>query len=248
MKKQDIIDWVDHPDNHDQRAAGKQDFLRTGKYEPTRLRAVGISNGALKKQAGVFYRLHKSGGLEAVLPAIDELLTESKVYEGQILALFLLEKFHREFGRPLFERVDKWLDLVDYWAISDHFAINILGYFPLEEDWYRQRLWSWLQSDHYWRRRQSLTAYIKRARTHPELFEPILAAVEQLRDDGNYYIRKAIPWTLREGYRKHPQHQSRLFAFVTANIQYFSKTMLRETIRYLPGPQQDQLLQLYDSS
>lgn len=149
------------------------------------------------------------------------------------------------FDRETFTTIDSWIDSVDYWAISDHLSLNIMGNFPLEEPWYKNRLAGWLSAPGYWRRRQGLTAFIVRARKLPELLEPVLSAVEQLLGDDNYYIRKAIPWTIREAYRRHPENHGRVFEFLNTHIGSFNKTMLREAMGNLSREMQDELLQVY---
>ena len=248
MIKSAITAWVDKPAHHDQRAEGKNSFLQTGKYESTRLKAVGIANPTLKKAAASLYKDVKHVEYESVLADIDSIMSTSSIYEYQLLAVYVLEKFRKEFEQSTFELIDSWIDHIDYWAISDHLAINLFGHFPLEELWYQNRLWSWLDSDHYWRRRQALTAYLVRVRNNGDLIQPVLRTIERLLPEDNYYIKKAIPWVLRESYRKHPQNHLLVYDFLTTNMSYFSKTMLREAMRYLEQPQQDSLLQLYDSS
>jgi 3-methyladenine DNA glycosylase AlkD len=169
------------------------------------------------------------------------------VYEEQLLAVYLLEKYKKQFNRETFQTINRWIDLIDYWAISDHLAINLFGNFPLEEQWYQATLAQWLESDHYWRRRQGLTAYLHRVRTHAELLVPVLNTVEILLPEDNYYIKKAIPWVLRESYRTHPQHHQQVFEFITTHMTYFNKTMLREAMRYLDESMQQELLKQYEN-
>jgi 3-methyladenine DNA glycosylase AlkD len=247
MIKQAIRDWVNDPEHWDQETKGKNAFLQSGKYEKTRLKAVGIANPTLKKAAAMLYKGFKEKPFEEVLQEVDDIMIHSKIYEEQLLAIYLLEKYRREFEQTTFKTIDKWIDDIDYWAISDHLAINLFGNFPLEEQWYRDRLREWLESDHYWRRRQGLTAYLHCARNHAELLEPVLETIIILLPEDNYYIQKAIPWVLRESYRKHPQNHQRVNEFISKHMTYFNKTMLREAMRYLSESMQESLLNQYEN-
>ncbi|MHA2504299.1 MAG: DNA alkylation repair protein [Candidatus Kariarchaeaceae archaeon] len=239
-----IVDWIENT-AEDQDAQGKNSFLQTGKYEKTRLRAVGISNPTLKKAASSLYKQLKDQPFTEVLDSVDDLMQNSEIYEAQLLSVYILEKFKRQFNDETFNRIDSWIDSIDYWAISDHLAINLFGHFPLNTQEYQQRLFSWLDSDHYWRRRQALTAYLAIARKDPDILDPVLRTIRVLLPEDNYYIKKAIPWILREAYRKHPQHNQAVFEFLKQHISSFSKTMLREAMRYLSEKQQQELLKLY---
>jgi len=234
------------PVNHDQDPVGKTQFLKTGKYETSRLEAVGISNGGVRRLANGWYKQHRGLSMKELIPAANRLMTTTDILEAQLFVLFLLEKYHRKFDEQLFAIIDTWIEQIDYWAIADHLSINVLTYFALEQAPYDEQLVAWSQGESYWRRRLSLTAYVKRVRSQPELAPTILTRAAALLPDDNYYIRKAIPWVLRESYRKHPQHQERVTAFVRNHISYFSKTMLRETIRYLADEVQQDLLEAYD--
>ena len=145
----------------------------------------------------------------------------------------LLEKWKKHFNNDSFDCIDSWVDTVDYWAISDHLSINLLGHFPLHDRGYQQRLFSWLDSPLYWRRRQALTAYLLPARNNPIVFPIVLKTIAVLLPEKNYYIQKAIPWILREGYRKHPQNHAQAYAFLQQHRASFSKTHWREAMRYL---------------
>ena len=246
--KEIILNWVTDSANADQKGRNKQDFLLRGKYEKTRLKAVEIKNPTLQKAASTIYKEHKNMPFQEVLQSVDQIMTKSDIYEAQLLAVYLLEKFKKHFDENTFNTIDQWIDDIDYWAISDHLAINLFGHFPLHTKKYQDRLFSWLDSDNYWRRRQALTAYLSVTRNNPVMIEPVIRTIEVLLPETNFYIGRAIQWILRESYRKHPENHTRVYEFVKANISFFSKTNLRDTIRYLDKKQQSELLDLYDAS
>jgi len=243
-----IYDWLQDPKTADQEVTGKQSFLQSGKYEQSRLQAVGISNKVLKRSAARYYNQHQDQVLTILLPEID-LIMQADIYELQLWCLYLLEKFQSQFTQKLFDLINQnWIDLIDYWAIADHLSINVMMYFPLEETYYRQSLQQWLTAESYWRRRLGLTAYVKRVRSYPQLVASVLSAAEVLVVEDNYYIRKAISWVIREAYKNHPQSHRLVYQFLSEHITQLTKTMLRDAMKYLTEEQQQHLLDLYDRS
>ena len=60
--------------------------------------------------------------------------------------------------------------------------------------------------------------------------------------EGEFFIRKAIGWVLREVSKKRP---ALTYAFLSAHIDRVSGLTLREGAKYLPAEQREELMARY---
>ena len=76
----------------------------------------------------------------------------------------------------------------------------------------------WNTSKNLWERRQSLVSLFYYARTKKEhvSFELTQQLVYPLLTDKEYYVQKAVGWTLRESYNVYPKQT---FIFIEENIR-----------------------------
>lgn len=247
-----FLDLLLQESKWDQDPVGKQNFLQTGRYETTRFTCLGISNGQAKKLAATIFREHKEMQIDDVIHELNWLMFTSDVkntFETHLLGLFVLEKFNRSFSmsyNAVWSFLCKIVDSIDYWAIADHLCINVSGYLPLIKPELLQDINSWVSSKNYWKRRLSMVIFLKPSRMDENLLPYIFENLKQLIHDENYYVRKALPWVIRESYRKLPQHQKFWYQYLTDNITAFSKTEIREASKAMKPDYQDSLIRLYE--
>ena len=225
----------------DQEGESKTDFLRIAKVgPPTRLAAIGISNGSVKKLARQYYADNKAQPFEHVLGVADELFRDAKYVEEHMFLFYLLEMYRKSYTSDLFPIVDGWIDLVDHWISSDHIAINVMKHYPVGN--HLDEIYQWVDSSNFWRRRQALTIFLKHLKS-TKVAETVIALLDLLKEDRNYYVRKAFPWVMREMSKSHPELVQ---PFMITNIDFFTKTEVREASKYLEG--NEKIIELYEQA
>jgi 3-methyladenine DNA glycosylase AlkD len=124
-------------------------------------------------------------------------------------AYFFLER-HLKKENELLEMwpvIVNWQDEVDDWPLCDALAkvyTRILEVLPAEV--YAQ-LKEWNTDADQWKRRQSVVSLLYYSRTKRRYlsFEQITALITPLLGDKEYYVQKAVGWTLRELHNVYPE-------------------------------------------
>ena len=165
-----------------------------------------------------------------------------KSYERNVLALWKLarreEQYaaiayarqYREFIAPqslkLYERMIRegaWWDFVD--EIAAHLVGEVLLNYRVEAD---PLIEAWIDDENMWIRRTALIAHLrhKRETNAAQLFDHCLRRAHEK----EFFIRKAIGWTLREYSKSDPRAVA---AFIRRNRKRLSKLSIDEGSKHL---------------
>ncbi len=126
------------------------------------------------------------------------------------------QREHQMFGQELVLKYRKQLekediDLLEYmvthkswWDTVDFIAANIIGaYFELYPELRKKYVKKWLTSDHMWLQRSALLFQLK---YKDQLDNELLTyAIRKLLGSKEFFINKAIGWTLRQYSRTNPK-------------------------------------------
>jgi 3-methyladenine DNA glycosylase AlkD len=117
------------------------------------------------------------------------------------------------------------------WALVDPLAIDIAG--PLLERYpeLNRRLDRWSVDRDFWVRRSALLAQLGRLRRGGG-FGQFAVYADQMLEEREFFIRKAIGWVLRETAKKQPELVS---DWLEPRIARASSVTIREAIKYLPA-------------
>ena len=127
------------------------------------------------------------------------------------------------------------IDRVNNWDLTDLVGPKLIGPALAGSDC--QLLYDWVRSDDLWLRRLSMVstyAFIREGE-----FGHTLALAEQLLDDPEDLIHKAVGWMLREVANREP---APAMAFVSCHQHRMPRTMLRYAIEKYPEPLRRQAL------
>lgn len=241
----ELINWLLDEGNSDQVKEGKENFLKTAKEGPiTKLETVGISNGVLQKKANDFYRTHKDLELKELMEGLDILWTKPMLTEARVLTAYILGKYHKKFDNKIvWKAIDHWVDTIDHWSSCDHLCIDVIGHIDVYNEPVYSDLHMWVNSDNFWRRRIAVVCFVKHVRTKKEAVPKLLRLMDLILRDTSYYVRKSIPWLLREASKSDPDLLSE---FIFERIGFLSKTELREAMKMLDEQTQEKFLYKYD--
>lgn len=135
---------------------------------------------------------YKNGGIELV-----ELLWKNGHYEERLLAAKILGKHAKKNPDKTIQLVyDYSNDLVD-WAICDTLAMQSLK--PIVEK-FKEEIWQLsdelIHSKNKWQRRFALVL-IEYFTRYPEDHEKIKKQIAKVKNDEEYYVKKAVSWLER---------------------------------------------------
>ena len=167
------------------------------------------------------------------------LLLRDPIHEARLLALLIMVRAYARGGAPLQERIyDLYLRntrFINNWDLVDASAHLIVG--PHLRHRSRSPLHALAASGLLWERRISVMAtfhYIKSGE-----FAETLAIAEQLLEDEEDLIHKAVGWMLREiGKRDRLAEEG----FLQVHYKTMPRTMLRYAIEKFPEPLRQQYL------
>jgi 3-methyladenine DNA glycosylase AlkD len=203
----------------------KEKAAKLKKYIGTNLNVLGMVSKAqvdAHKKGFSFYLEQK----EQTFLVYHEIYTQSKIFEAKNLAFIFLDKHHKHIPlKTQLKHLPQWVKHVDNWAHSDSLSKFISR---LIEDKSTQQeilaiIKKWNSSKNLWERRQSLVALYYYARTKKEhvSFELTEQLVSRLLKDKEYFVQKAVGWTLRESYNVYPKQT---YQFIEENIKHISPT------------------------
>jgi len=94
----------------------------------------------------------------------------------------------------------RWVERCTCWEHSDDLSKIYATVVEANPGWIIPTLKTWNRSDNPWKRRQSMVSLIEYASKREQVlpFGDLIAFVEPLLADENYYVQKGLGWTLRE--------------------------------------------------
>ncbi len=158
---------------------------------------------------------------------------QSDVFEAKAMALMHLRKLPNEVLLEDKKLLQKLVDFVDNWAISDelsHIYSRLLEHSP-KVIW--PMLEKWNKSKNLWHRRQSVVGMLNYARMRKKTppVKAMLKMIENLITDESFYVQRGVGWSLREVYNVDPKQQ---VAFVKKNLHKISSTAWFATSEFYP--------------
>jgi 3-methyladenine DNA glycosylase AlkD len=141
----------------------------------------------------------KAEGLPEIahLPKLVRELWEQPEREFQHFGLALTEKYSKKTDAGFIETLEWMIVTKSWWDTVDFIAANLVGVhfkrFPELIPAYTEK---WMNSGNFWLQRSALLFQLKyKKQTDLRL---LFGFIERLSDSREFFIRKAIGWTLRE--------------------------------------------------
>lgn len=200
----------------------KEKATKLKKYIGTNLHVLGMiskSQVDAHKKGFNFY----SDDKEKTFLIYNEIYNKSNLFEAKNLAFIFLDKHYKHIAlKNQIKILPQWVKQVDNWSHSDTLSKYLS---KLVEDKSTQTemlsiITKWNSSKNLWERRQSLVALYYYARTKKEFvsFELTQQLVLPLINDKEYFVQKAVGWTLRESYNVYPKQTYQLIEEHIKNI------------------------------
>jgi len=194
---------------------------------PTQLTIYGVRVPQLRQIARDWQRTHKQITRTDHL-ALVEALWEGQSREERLLAVYLLERYHRWIPELNWADFDRWRRRVDNWEVGDGLAMWVLGPWLLADPQGRlDHLRQLIPDPELWSRRLALVATVPVNRSGPGFAVPelTLELVGRVRAERDPMITKAVSWALRGLAEVHPKPVA---AYLEANRDLLAPLVVRE--------------------
>lgn len=137
---------------------------------------------------------------------MQKLWFESDYFEAKVVALCWLEQQNPEFLKKEVKSLVKWSLIINNWAHSDGYCSTMAKLFDYDQAALLPTYLKWNQHQNPWLRRCSMvgTFYYSRCRHNQPSFSLAKKLVAPHFKAPEYYVQKAVGWTIREMYNVYP--------------------------------------------
>ena len=137
--------------------------------------------------------------------------------EWQYVAMEIVEKFVKKADPDLIDLAEWMITNKSWWDSVDFVAPNIAGVlFKQYPEIKMQYIEKWMQSGNLWLKRSCLLHQLRYNQTADRAL--LFNLCERLADHPDFFIRKAIGWSLRQYSKEFPEA---VIDFVKTNLQFF---------------------------
>ena len=185
-------------------------------------------------------------------PALDRdallqlvrILWGRSVFELRMVAVLLLEAFEPLLRPADIRLLERLIRDSKTWAFVDELAA-IIGPLVERAPELLAVLDRWSADTDFWVRRSALLALLPPLRRGVGDFERFGRYADQMLDEREFFIRKAIGWVLRETGKKRPDL---VYAWLEPRCGRASGVTVREAVKYLSPRQRNALLSAYGAA
>lgn len=141
----------------------------------------------------------------------DHIWRDSFYMESMSFALYAFQ--HRSLVRKELKLLIRWVDRIQCWEHSDDLSKILAQVVEENPDWILPTYDRWNKAKNPWKRRQSLVGLIEYHGKRRVIlsFEKYLSYILPLLGDEDYYVQKAVGWTLREVYCLYPKQTLKFY-------------------------------------
>jgi 3-methyladenine DNA glycosylase AlkD len=185
----------------------------------------------------VFPTKEKLGRDEAIPLALE--LWSSNWFEEQTASLSLLARVLKQLTPKDLPMLKKIANECEGWAMLDYLTTVHLGTLAMKySDEVYPKVRKWTTSKHLWTRRAAILIHIFPARKKALNEVYAWATFTELLHEKEFFIRKAIGWTLRECTKHYPE---KVYEYIREHRDEMSGLTFREGSRRLPDAMRKKL-------
>ena len=176
------------------------------------------------------------------LLALADALWAVPMFERRMAAILVLDRFARLLSVVDVPLIERLLRESGTWALVDPLATDVLGgLVGRDPDGMTPILDRWASDGDFWIRRSSLLAELRPIRAGATL-DRFLDRADPMLEEGEFFIRKAIGWVLREAGKRRP---AEVTVWLAPRTHRSSGVTMREAVKYLPAADQERLTAAY---
>jgi 3-methyladenine DNA glycosylase AlkD len=205
---------------------------------PSPLQVYGLRVWQIRHIVRAWRREHRDVAIDDLFPLVEALWAgESR--EERLIALELPQHYPSLISQLTWEHFDRWRRDLDNWELTDVLGVGVLGPWLAASVERRERhLWDLVQDEDVWSRRLGLVSIVglNRAGTQIDLTPLALGLIDQVKEEPDRAITRAISWVLRELGKEHP---GEVAAYLDENVDLLPKQVLREVTNKLTTGRKD---------
>jgi 3-methyladenine DNA glycosylase AlkD len=215
-----------------ERAAGEKRYLKSD------LAFIGVTLGEIRSTTKSVTR-NEQLGHDDLLALVRELWSKP-IFERRMVAVILLELHAGELGPDDLPLIESLIRESKTWALVDALAGDVVSAIATRHK-IKQKLDMWAKDDDFWVRRSALLAELKPLK-NGSAFQPFARRADQMLDETEFFIRKAIGWVLREMSKKRPEE---VYNWIGPRTHRASGVTMREAVKYLEPKKAARLMRAY---
>lgn len=173
----------------------------------------------LRKRGKASFSFAQQATQDQLLNYWDHIWKTTSSFEAMSLALYAYQ--HKSLSKKEFLKIKTWIKKCNCWEHSDDLSKIYAQVLEEHPEWILNDLKKWNSSKSSWERRQSVVSLLeyssKRKKHLP--FPQMIAFVQNLLEDDEYYVQKGVGWTLREIYNLYPK---KTLSFIEKNLSNLS--------------------------
>ena len=136
---------------------------------------------------------------------VVQALSDEPVHERRMAAVELLDRGADRLGYDDAALLERLLRESGTWALVDPLAASVVGKLVERDQRFGAVLDRWAADDDFWIRRSALLALLVPLRKGQGDFERFGRYADAMLGEGEFFVRKAIGWVLRDTARKRPE-------------------------------------------
>ncbi|MES2131258.1 MAG: DNA alkylation repair protein [Bacteroidota bacterium] len=183
---------------------------RAGQYMSTKLYMHGLGTKTQVELSKKGFRFHSENAEETFSIYDAVFCNPHSTFEAKNMAFLFLDKHYKHIPLKLqLNLLPGWVKHVENWGHSDNLSkfLSRLIEHPETKEKMLSHIEKWNRSKNLWERRQSLVTLFYYARTRKQHlpFDLVIRLIGNLLHDKEYFVQKAVGWTLRESYNVYPK-------------------------------------------
>jgi 3-methyladenine DNA glycosylase AlkD len=191
------------------------------------------------------WRRDRPGRTRGMLLPVVTALWSRPVFECRLAAVLLLTEYTALLTAADACLVEDMLRSAGTWALVDSLSADVMGSLVERYPELTATLDRWTGDDSFWLRRSAMLALLVPLRRGGGDFGRFARYADQLLDEREFFIRKAIGWVLRETGKRRPDLVD---GWLAPRVGRASGVTMREAVKPLPPARRDELMAAYRAS
>jgi 3-methyladenine DNA glycosylase AlkD len=184
-----------------------EDYVKGNGHELSKLNFLNLKMPVVRNYIDQIDKDKKTSRGPQHFENMNRLWFESDIFDAKIIPLYWLDHQSTEFLVQNQKQIFKWVSEIDNWAHSDAYCSAIARIFEYDQKNALPVYLKWNKHKNSWLRRCSMvgTFYYSYHRNTQPSFELAKKLVAPHFKAEEYYVQKAVGWTIREMYNVYPE-------------------------------------------
>lgn len=240
-EKAEISGWVEAIGEALRASADPERARNEKRYLRSDLRFIGANVPSIRKAVRQVVR-RGSITERTTLHAFVDACWDRDVHELRVAGVVALQRSTNLLEARDLELVEALIRRSKSWAYVDPLAIYMAGALVERFPELGSALDRWAKDADFWVRRSAILALLDPLRRGEGDFDRFSRYADAMLCEKEFFIRKAIGWTLREVSKKRP---CLVHSWTAPRTHRIAGVAMREAVKYLPENQRDQLMAAY---